>query len=51
VILVKEDKKKGIYSIIYLKQVFKAIVFLFYNSLIPEQKAEFIFIKDGAKVH
>jgi hypothetical protein len=51
VILVKEDGKKGIYFIIYLKQVLKVVVFPFYNFLTPEQKAEFIFIKDRAKVH
>ena len=49
-ILVKEDRKKVIYSIVYLKQVLEAIVFPFYNSLTLEQKAEFIFI-DKAKVY
>jgi hypothetical protein len=51
VILVKEDRKKGICFIAYLKQVFKVVVFPFYNSLTLEQKAEFIFIEDKAKVH
>jgi len=51
VISIKEERKKGIYFIIYLKQVFKAIIFLFYNSLTLEQKAKFIFIMDKAKVY
>jgi hypothetical protein len=51
VILAKEDRKKGIYSTIYLKQVLEAVVFPFYNSLTLEQKAKFIFIEDKAKVH
>lgn len=51
VFLVKEDGKKGICSTAYLKQVLEAVVFPFYDSLTDEQKAEFIFIEDGSKVH
>jgi hypothetical protein len=51
VVLVKEEGKKGICSTAYLNQVLKAVVFPFYNSLTLEQKAEFMFIKDRAKVH
>jgi hypothetical protein len=51
VFLVKEPGKKGICSTVYLNQVLEAVVFLYYNSLTPEQKAEFIFIEDGAKVY
>jgi hypothetical protein len=49
--LVKEPGKKGIYSIAYLNQVLKAVIFLFYNTLTDKQKAEFIFIEDRAKIH
>jgi len=48
---VKEDRKKGICSIIYLNKVLKVVIFPFYNSLTDEQRAKFIFIEDGAKVH
>jgi hypothetical protein len=51
VFLVKEPGKKGICSTAYLNQVLEAVVFPYYNSLTPEQKVEFIFIEDGAKVH
>jgi len=35
----------------YLNQVLKAVIFPYYDSLTPEQQAEFIYIEDGAKVH
>jgi hypothetical protein len=51
VVLVKEEGKKGICSTAYLNQVLEAVVFPFYDSLTLEQKAEFIFMEDRAKVH
>jgi hypothetical protein len=51
VFLVKEPGRKGICSTAYLNQVLEAVFFHYYDSLTPEQKAEFIFMEDGAKVH
>ena len=51
VFLVKEHGKKGICSTVYLNQVLKAVIFPYYDSLTPEQQAEFIYMEDGAKVH
>jgi hypothetical protein len=51
VFLVKELGKKGICSIAYLNQVLEAVIFPFYDTLTDDQKAEFIFIEDRAKIH
>jgi hypothetical protein len=51
VFLVKEPGRRGICSTAYLKQVLEAVIFPFYDSLTDEQKAEFIFMEDGSKVH
>jgi transposase len=51
IFLVKEPKKKGIYSIAYLNQVLNPIVFPWFDSLTAEQKEEFLFMEDRAKIH
>jgi hypothetical protein len=48
---VKEPGRRGICSTAYLNQVLEAVIFPFYDSLTDEQKAEFIFMEDGSKVH
>jgi transposase len=47
----KGAKKKGICSIAYLNQVLNPIVFPWFDSLIVEQKEEFLFMEDRAKIH
>jgi hypothetical protein len=49
--LVKEEGKKGVCSTVYLEQVLKPIVFLYYNSLTKKQQKKFIFIEDGSKLY
>jgi hypothetical protein len=51
VFFVKEEGKKGVCSTVYLEQVLKSIVFLYYNSLTKKQQKEFIFIEDRSKVY
>jgi hypothetical protein len=44
VALVREERKRCIYSIVYLKQVLlQPIIFLFYKNLALEQQQEFIY--------
>jgi hypothetical protein len=51
VFLVKEDRRKGICSQVYIQQVLDSVIGLYYDSLTDEQKEEFIFMEDGSKVH
>lgn len=49
VFLEKEPEKKGICSTAYLNQCLQTVVFPWYDSLNEAQKAEVIFMEDGAK--
>ena len=51
VFLVKEPGKKGICNTAYLNQVLEAVIFPFYDTLTDDQKAEFIFMEDRAKIY
>lgn len=44
------EGKRGIWSMAYLEQVLKEVIFPYYNSLKEKKEEEFIFIEDGAKV-
>jgi transposase len=51
IFLVKEPGRKGICSTAYLNQVLKPVVFPWFDSLTTEQKKEYMFMEDGAKIH
>ena len=51
VFLEKRLERKGICSQVYLEQCLEAVIFPWYDTLNEAQKAEMIFMEDGAKVH
>ena len=51
VFLVKEPGRRGICSTAYTNQVLNDVIKPYYDSLTSEQKQEFIYMEDGAKVH
>ena len=51
VFLEKRLERKGICRQVYLEQCLEAVIFPWYDTLNEAQKAEMIFMEDGAKVH
>ena len=49
--LEREEEKRGICNIAYIKQVLNSVIRPYYNSFINKQKQEFIYIKDEVKEH
>lgn len=49
--LEREEEKRGICNIAYIKQVLNSVIRPYYNSFINKQKEEFIYIKDEVKEH
>ncbi|PVH67976.1 hypothetical protein DL98DRAFT_442307 [Cadophora sp. DSE1049] len=51
VFLTKKEGRKGICSTAYTDQVLEGVIGPFWDSLTSEQRAEMIYMEDGAKVH
>ena len=51
VFLTPLEGKKGIYSKAYLQQVLEPIIFPLWDSIDEEERAQYVFIENRAKIH